>query len=71
MPGWEKLFDTEQEMCFELYQHICGTCLNGEEYYCGDDEPVRGDPPNSDDYKELLGTSCGCEFEVEEIPEGL
>lgn len=53
-PGWEKDFATKEEATEELRKYICYECMDDlfEEY--------------SYNLADLLSTSCGCEFWVEE-----
>jgi hypothetical protein len=61
-PGWEKEFQTSEEMKAALYSHICGLCRDGaESSYC---DPVH----EGSSFGELLSTGCGCEFDVEPYP---
>jgi hypothetical protein len=53
-PGWEKDFNTEQEVANELSKYVCRSCKLAEEL---------SDNPTIDD---LLNTDCGCEFVVED-----
>lgn len=64
-PGWEKDFPTKVEACSELLRHICGECLAGEHRYVGV-ATEYGDIPDRKDIHALLGTTCGCEFWLEE-----
>ena len=73
-PGWEKEFDTEEELKAELFSHICGACCEGEIIKKEDNpeagmekdyvlwSPVNKDSPISD----MLWTACGCEYCVED-----
>jgi hypothetical protein len=64
-PGWEKEFQTEEELKTELYNWICKDCKEGcdEEY----DGFVHVELPvdSNSSLGEMLSTSCGCEFYVE------
>jgi len=68
-PGWEKEFQTEEELKTELYNWICGDCKDGydEEY---DEEHggfvyVELPVDSTSSLGEMLSTACGCEFYVE------
>ena len=65
-PGWEKEFQTEEELKAELYNWICKGCKEGcdEEF----DGFVHIEPPIdlTSSLDEMLSTACGCEFCVEE-----
>ena len=65
-PGWEKEFQTEEELKTELYSWICAGCKAGcyEEY----DGIVHEESPIdwTSSLDEMLSTACGCEFCVEE-----
>ena len=70
-PGWEKEFQTEEELKTELYNWICKDCKEGcDEEYEGF---VHVEPPIglTSSLAEMLSTSCGCEFCVEEMNEGI
>jgi len=66
-PGWEKRFDNVNEVRAELYKHICKICREGDKAYDSDGKLVyESDPVNENSsLGELLGTACGCEFDVE------
>lgn len=66
-PGWEKDFDSEEEARDELYNYVCHMCRQGDEMveYGWDPNPI--DEKSS--LEDMLSTPCGCEFDVEEIPE--
>ena len=53
-PGWEKKFNTRSAARDELYKYICSQCCTEE-----------GITANSK-IEEMLGTACGCEFDLEE-----
>lgn len=53
-PGWTKEFSSRVSLKEELYQHICSQC-------CTED----GITPTSS-ISDMLGTACGCEFDVED-----
>ncbi len=52
-PGWEKDYDNESEVKAALYNHICGQCCDN---YVITEFSSIGD---------MLGTDCGCEYDVE------
>jgi hypothetical protein len=52
-PGWEKIFDSENQARNELYKWICNQCK--------EEEGIRANSP----LDELLASACGCEFDVE------
>ena len=56
-PGWEKKYDTGEEVKAALYASICDMCRKGEE----------GGPPvdETSTISAMLSTPCGCEFVVE------
>ena len=60
-PGWEKDFNSEQELKEELFAHICSTCRSGFECPEYSEDPVTINSELGD----LLYTACGCEFMVE------
>jgi len=62
-PGWEKKFDTEEDMRKELYKHICNLCREG-----GDDGHGYIEYPVDENstLNHLLSTACGAEYMVEE-----
>jgi hypothetical protein len=63
VPGWAKEFATPEAACAELLTHICGDCLRGVQRYVG--EPVQQTaPPDQTSIDALLGTHCGCEYEI-------
>lgn len=79
-PGWEKYFETKDELVDELRSHICRGCRIGPQLYVGEGgQLVEGDDdwnPVVDveydgvyypcrDIGTLLSTSCGCEYGVE------
>lgn len=79
-PGWEKVFNNNEELVAELRSHICNDCRLGENYYMTiggevdlvehDDDHVidieyKGVVYECKDIGTLLETSCGCEFGVE------
>lgn len=53
-PGWDKEYDSEQDCRDELAKWVCRSCIDDE---CDGREG---------DLYELLGTSCGAEFFLEE-----
>ena len=53
-PGWIKEFDTEEDCRVELNKHICSMCV--EEYSVTESSTLD----------DLLWTSCGCEYTVED-----
>jgi hypothetical protein len=57
---WTKTFPNERALIVELKDYICGTCMRGDEW--PEDEPH---PPDPWSLRDLLSTSCGCEFDVE------
>lgn len=67
-PGWVKEFTSKFALRQELLRHICSTCLDGEITYIGaNSEFVTerfGRVPNRRKWQHLLGTGCGCEYEV-------
>lgn len=66
-PGWEKEFETKEELRVELFKHICGICVNGEKVY-DDTGDVVWESQSVDEHSsinDLLCTPCGCEFDVE------
>lgn len=66
-PGWEKEFDTKDELRKELYSHICQTCRDGDKAYDSDGNLVYEDEPvhERSSIGEMLFSPCGCEFDVE------
>ena len=69
-PGWEKEFDTEEEVKAELYSHICNLCRKGEIAETDEGEFVLWDPVDENSsVGDMLWTACGCEFDVERPPE--
>lgn len=65
-PGWEKDFDSEEELKAELYENICLLCRMGSIEDFGDGEIYGCDPiDETSSVGEMLGSSCGCEFLVE------
>lgn len=62
IPSWTKEYKTLDEAKEELLLHICNTCIIGDEW---PDMPPS--PPDINDIYSLLGTPCGCEYEVEVI----
>lgn len=62
-PGWTKGFASADAACAELLTHICDDCLNGVERYVGA-APEYTSPPDRTSIAALLGTSCGCEYEI-------
>jgi hypothetical protein len=70
LPDWEKEFTDMPSAVIELRRHICSGCLNG-----GEDEPpvdimVEGRLVECLDADKLLNTSCGYEFDIEDLSEG-
>lgn len=66
-PGWEKEFDTEEELVAELQNYVCHGCMVGYDMIVGDDgelEEVPTEPIDINSVDELLSTPCGCEFLV-------
>lgn len=79
-PGWEKFYETKDELIDNLRAHICNNCLSGPQMYVGEDGKLI---PMDDDWNPvvdteyegifyecrdiatLLNTSCGCEYGVE------
>ena len=61
-PGWEKDFETQEELRLELIKHICGGCRDGDDTDWGQ---ANGDTT----IDALMGTPCGCEYWTEEIPD--
>jgi hypothetical protein len=63
-PGWEKVFDTEEERRLELYEYICPSCREGPP----EGEPEFDDPPVTaqSSIMDMLCTPCGCEFGIGE-----
>jgi hypothetical protein len=66
-PGWEKEFQTKDELHKELFKHICGICQEGDKAYNNEGELIYESSPvnESSSIDELLCTACGCEFDVE------
>lgn len=79
-PGWEKSFETQEELINHLRSHICKTCLSGYHIYLGEDgEEIEEDNWSSfpvdveydgvfypcRDIQTLLSTACGCEYGVQ------
>jgi hypothetical protein len=65
--GWEKEFQTENELKEELYRHLCGHCKDGHKEEFEGELFYEQDPIDSDSsLDEMLSTSCGCEFYVED-----
>lgn len=66
-PGWTKEFAQEADLKAELYKHICTMCRDGstEVFESG---VVWTEPACSADASltDMLATSCGCEFTVED-----
>lgn len=63
-PGWIKTYTNEIDLRAELYKHICSYCREGEL----DDRLVLSDAVNENSsIDDMLSTSCGCEYLVEEI----
>lgn len=71
MPGWEKEFETDDDLKKELYSHICNMCRTGEKIYDEDGELIwHSDPVDElSSIDELLCTPCGCEYETENLNE--
>jgi hypothetical protein len=66
-PGWEKHFETMDELVTELRSHICGSCLSGNsEFSEVVDTEYNGIIYECRDVGTLLSTSCGCEYGMEE-----
>lgn len=65
-PGWRKRFATPGEALTELRLHVCDSCFAGGEYDLGNGEVHKEPAPNPDSLYDLLGTPCGCEFDVYE-----
>ena len=56
-------------MCAELRKYICSDCMTGWSEYVGYGEMVRehdNEPCENNDWFAMLGTSCGCEYGVDE-----
>lgn len=68
-PGWEKDFENEEDLIDELRSHLCSLCLSGEEweYSTPVDVTYNGIKYECRCLGTLLSTSCGCEYEVEEV----
>lgn len=72
-PGWEKTFDTERELKAELFKHICKECCMGELAYVDPSSPTGTSAylttpvDENSSIGDMLGTACGCEFDVEGI----
>jgi hypothetical protein len=66
---WEKSFASLDETVAELRKHICDMCLTGNEFDEDDFKPVDvildGVTIECRDPIRLLGTACGCEYEIE------
>jgi hypothetical protein len=68
-PGWEKQFTNESSLKSVLYSHLCIDCREGRKVYIGQEgfETEFDDPVNENStIDEMLSTSCGCEYMVEE-----
>lgn len=62
-PGWIKTFTNEIDLRAELYKHICSHCREGEL----DDQLLLSEAVNENSsIDDMLSTSCGCEYQVEE-----
>jgi hypothetical protein len=63
-PGWEKDFQTENELKQELFTWLCENCKNGSKYFDDDGNLEYEDlPVNADSsLNEMINTACGCEF---------
>lgn len=65
-PGWEKDFDTEQEIKLELFSHICRMCCDGYTEECNGEIVYEQEPITIDSsIDDMLWTACGCEFCVD------
>ena len=53
-PGWSKDYSSRGPLKEELFKHICNQCRT--------EEGIK----ESSSIDEMLGTACGCEFDVEE-----
>lgn len=64
---WEKDYSTLDETIDELRKHICGGCLSGgtDWYAAPCDVVINGRVIECRDPRSLLGTPCGCEYEIE------
>lgn len=63
-PGWEKDFQTENELKQELFTWLCEGCQEGSKYFDDDGSLKYEDLPVNIDSSldEMLNTACGCEF---------
>jgi hypothetical protein len=66
---WEKVFKTKKEAVAELRNHICLDCMGGIERYVSSQSPSgfgvrKRAKPNPESAKDLLSTSCGCEYSL-------
>lgn len=69
-PGWVKDFDTKEQLIEELRSHICKFCLEGYDYVVNEygslEKEEYEEPVDPNDLYSLLGTSCGCEYMVDD-----
>ena len=66
-PGWEKDFDSEEEARDALFPYICKMCRKGDEMVEFGWDPNPLDEKSS--IEDMLCSPCGCEFDIDEIPE--
>jgi hypothetical protein len=69
--GWTKTYDNDIDLKAELYKHICGSCRSGciEKLDDGEDWEVWQAVNENSDIGDMLATSCGCEYDIEEEDE--
>lgn len=66
VPGWEKSFNSREELKTELYSYICDGCRNDSKTYDTENDCyVDVKITKTSSIRDMLNTACGCEFIAE------